>query len=114
MWTKLKTILDETGVEYGRQGSYSEDGEYPEKFFTFWNYDTEKIEHYDNSPWATIWRWEVCFYTRSPSELYSGLDDLIAKARAEGFIIEDSGFDVPSGRADMFGRKTILKYVELH
>ena len=114
MWSKLEELLNGTGIEYARQGSYSEDGEYPERFFTFWNYDSEKMEHYDNESYATVWRWEVCYYTRYPSELYDTVDDLIAEAKNLGFVIEDSGFDVPSGRADMFGRKTILKYIEQH
>ena len=30
------------------QGSMSEYDEYPESFFTFWNFDTEEIRHYNN------------------------------------------------------------------
>ena len=57
LWKKkLIEILETMGYPAYLQGSMSEDDEYPESFFTFWNFDTEEIRHYNNkATFYIIW-----------------------------------------------------------
>lgn len=44
---ELYEVLEMLGLDVYRQGSMTEDQEYPEAFLTFWEHDCETI-HYDN------------------------------------------------------------------
>lgn len=113
-WEKLEQALIKTGLDYSRQGSYSDVSEYPPSFFTFWNYDTENAGFFDNESNKTVWFWNVYYYTNNPATLYSTMDELIGYAEEEGFIVEGKGYDIPSDRPDFIGRIITLKYVETH
>lgn len=112
MWTKLEKVFEQIGLEYSRQGSYSDVSEYPESFFTFWNFDSPEGGFYDNNAKRTVWLWQVYYYTRKPETLYTMMDDFIRLAKAEGFVIEGRGHDIPSDRPDCVGRMITIKYLE--
>ena len=111
-WNKLKAVFDVMGLEYSRQGSYSDESEYPESFFTFWNFETPEDRFYDNHPNCAIWYWNVYYYTKRPETLYSTMDHFMELARAEGFIIEGRARDIASDRPDYPGRMIRLIYIE--
>jgi hypothetical protein len=112
MWSELEKVFVEIGLDYSRQGSYSDDAEYPPAFFTFWNYDTPEEGFYDNEANRAVWYWQVYYYTNDPSTLYAGLENFISKAEDAGFIAEGKGTDIPSDRSDYFGRMVAVKWVE--
>lgn len=112
MWSELEKIFIDIGLDYSRQGSYSDDSEYPPSFFTFWNFDTPDEGFYDNEANRTVWFWQVYYYTNDPSTIYSAMDDFISKAKAAGFIVEGRGNDIPSDRPDYIGRMVTVKWIE--
>lgn len=112
MWSKLEKVFEKMGLEYSRQGSYSDESEYPPSFFTFWNYDTPDEGFYDNESHRTVWYWQVYYYTRDPATLYSRMDEFIGLAEAEGFITEGRGEDIPSDRPDYPGRTIRIKFIQ--
>lgn len=112
MWSKLEEVFKKTGLDYSRQGSYSEDAEYPPSFFTFWNYDLPEDGFYDNEAHKAIWYWKVYYYTNDPSTLYSKVDEFVNLAKESGFIIERKGRDIPSDRPDFVGRMITIKYID--
>ncbi len=112
MWAKLEEVFEELGLDYSRQGSYTDDSEYPPSFFTFWNYDTPEGGYFDNDSHRSIWYWQVYYYTNNASTLYSMIDELVAVAKEKGFIIEGRGQDIASDRPDYMGRTIRLKYME--
>lgn len=114
MWTKLEKVFERTGLEYARQGSYSDESEYPESFFTFWNYDTPEDGFFDNEAGRAIWFWKVYFYTNNPAILYSKMDEFIALAKEEGFVVEGRAHDIQSDRPDYPGRMITIKYIEVY
>lgn len=112
MWSKLEEVFELVGLEYTRQGSYSDDATLPQSFFTFWNADTPEQGFYDNKAHCAVWYWYVYFYTKDASLLYSKLDDFIRIAKEKGFIAQGKAKDIASGEPDYFGRYVQIKYVE--
>lgn len=112
MWSKLEPIFEKLELPYSRQGSYEEDAELPESFFTFWNMDTPEEGFYDNDAHKAVWLWAVYFYTKNPALIYSKLEGFIKLAKKAGFIAEGRGRDIASGIPDYNGRYVVVKYVE--
>lgn len=112
MWAKLENVFLRTGLDYARQGSYADDAELPNSFFTFWNFDTPSDSYYDNHEHRRIWHWRVYYYTNDPSTIYTMMDTLVSYAKAEGFIPEGVGVDVATDTPDYIGRMITLKYIE--
>lgn len=112
MWSKLEKVFKQIGLDYSRQGSYSDSSEYPESFFTFWNFDAPEEGFYDNKAKRSVWFWQVYYYTCDPATLYTQMDEFIRLAKAEGFIVEGRGMDIASDRPDYPGRTIRVKYAE--
>lgn len=112
MWSKLEEVFKKTGLEYSRQGSYSDDDEYPESFFTFWNFDTPEDGFFDNKANRAVWFWQVYYYTSKPATLYSKMDEFKALVKEAGFIVQGKAHDVASDRPDYPGRMITVKYIE--
>ena len=60
MKDKLRTLLETLGYEAYEQGSFTSEEEYPNSFFTYWNYDTDS-KYYSNKAYLTIWSFWVNF-----------------------------------------------------
>lgn len=112
MWEKLEPIFQQLELPYSRQGSYEEDAELPESFFTFWNMDTPEGGYYDNKAHKAVWFWSIYFYTKNPTLIYSKLNEFITMAKEQGFIAEGRGRDIASGIPNYNGRYVVLKYIE--
>lgn len=112
MWEKLEPIFQQIGLPYSRQGSYEEDADLPESFFTFWNMDTPEGGFYDNKARKAVWFWAIYFYTKNPTLLYSKLDEFITMAKANGFIADGRGRDIASGTPDYNGRYVVVKWID--
>ena len=78
MWSKLEEVFEKIGLPYDRQGSYSDESEYPPSFFTFWNPTTSNDAFYDNVSNKAIWHWNVYYYTSDPATLYSHLSSPVS------------------------------------
>lgn len=112
MWTKLEEVFKEINLPYSRQGSYKEDAELPESFFTFWNADTPEGGFYDDKAHQAVWVWYIYFYTSDPGLIYSKLNQFITMAKEKGFIANGNGKDIDSGEPGYLGRYVQLKYIE--
>ena len=112
MWNKLEEVFERIGLPYARQGSYSDESEYQESFFTFWNPDTSEGAFYDNTSNKAIWQWNVYYYTNDPSTIYTKMDEFVRYAKEIGFIVEGRGYDARSDRADYLGRMIRVIYIE--
>lgn len=112
MWSELEAVFNELKLPYSRQGSYESDAEFPESFFTFWNFNTPESGWYDNESHKTIWVWYVYFYTKDPSKLYTEMDLLVDELKKRGFIIETRGQDIKCERPDYIGRYIRTTYIQ--
>ena len=108
----LISILSEFGYLVIRQGSLPPDEEYPEHFFTFWNNDSSDGSHYDNKAVATIWDFDVNFYSIDPALTYSVLESACMRLKKKHFIISGKGHDVPSDEQTHTGRGTTVLFLD--
>lgn len=112
MWSKLEEVFEKMGLPYSRQGSYSDESEYPASFFTFWNPEATEEEYYDNGAHRAIWYWDIYYYTNDPSTLYGKMDEFAKLAKEAGFILDGRGNDIASDRPDYPGRTISIIYLE--
>ena len=112
MEDNLIEILSTFGYEVYRQCSMSDDEEYPETFFTFWNNDSPDHAHYDNSEYGTAWDFDVNVYSSDSALTYSVLADARIALKAAGWIIPGKGYDVASDEPTHTGRGINALYLE--
>ena len=102
---ELTGIFEEMGREYWLMGTMPPEQVYPASFFTFLCEDAPYGEFYDNRPCATISTFGIGFYSNNPLEVESIPDDLIARLKAAGWIVQDRGEDVQSDEPTHTGRR---------
>lgn len=95
-----------------RQGSMSEDEDYPESFFTFWNNSTEDDSFYDGEELRTNWSFDLNFYSSDPSIVFSTLIAAKTALKKVGFIPDGNGYDAPSDEETHTGRGMELLYID--
>lgn len=102
----LNEIETEKGFPNFRQGSLSDEN-YPDSFFTFWNFDTQNDKFYDNEERRFHELVQIGFYTNDANLIYSEMESFREKARAKGFHATRPT-DAPSGKDTHFGRVCVL------
>ena len=107
----LITLLEATGYPAYQQGSIGEDEEYPESFFTIWNFDTPET-HYDNNPVNALWGFWISFYSSDPALVESVPAGIVSTLRAAGWIVEGKGEDALSDEKTHTGRRITAYYRE--
>lgn len=108
----LISTLETLECEVYRQGSMTEDQEYPASFFTFWNVETESKQHFNNSANTCIWEYDVNFYSNAPEKVLQTLEKAIEKLKENGFIVSGKGHDVASDEPTHTGRGIEIMYIE--
>lgn len=107
---ELFNLFKEMGYEYDRQGSVSLEN-YPNSFFTYWNFDTPNLKSRDNVSKSYVEYVNVYFYTQNARLIYSVMDDFIKRAKQKGFIVEGKAKDTPADKENYFGRLVTIKIV---
>ena len=113
----VKTLLINTLTEYFHypvyiQGSLSDDDQYPDAFFTYWNNSTNDESFYDNTESEVIWNFDLNFYSNDPALVNSVLLEAKQQLKAVGFIPDGSGYDVLSDEPSHLGRGMNLLFIE--
>lgn len=109
---KLITILESFKYLVILQGSLGKDEAYPDHFFTFWNNSADDGSHYDNDAINFIWSFDVMFYSIDPALVNTILIEARAKLKAEGFIVQGVGYDLPSDEPTHTGRGFTVLYIQ--
>lgn len=105
MKQKLIELLEPLGYEIYEQGSFTDESEYPDHFFTFWNPETEAIQFYDNKENAIVWNFDLNFYSVDPLKPEQALKEAKKILKENGWICTGSGRDIPSGKNTHSGRQ---------
>lgn len=111
----VKQLLLDTIAEFDypvyQQGSLSNDDDYPDSFFTFFNNSTADDNFFDNQETITIWDFDLNFYSIDPSLVNSVLMQAKPLLKEAGFIVDGVGYDVLSDEATHTGRGINLLYI---
>lgn len=116
MKQKLIDLLkEEFGYPVSLQGSYGKgkdekEKKLPERFFTFWNYETEPI-FYSNGVKRTIWVFRVFFYSTDPNLTMSVMKQACKLLRENNFFV-GGDYDIESGVKGYTGREVEINYIE--
>lgn len=95
-----------------RQGSLTDDEQYPDSFFTFWNPDSPDHAHYDNEQYGIDWLFDVNFYSTDAEKTWNVLLEARQLLKDNGFIIPSNGYDVASDEPTHTGRGMECYYLE--
>ena len=95
-----------------RQGSMSDEEEYPETFFTFWNNDTPDHSFYDNESYGMEAYYSIYVYSSDPEKVYSLLSQARKDLKEKGWIAQGRGFDAASDRETHTGRGLNVIYMK--
>lgn len=71
MKEKLIGLLESIGFPVYIQGGLQPDQEYPESFFTFWDFQADENSHYNNAPASCDWGFWIYFYSVDPNKVES-------------------------------------------
>lgn len=94
------------------QGSLSDEDEFPDSFFTFFNNDTVDEAFFDNNETETIWDFDLNFYSIDPALVNSVLVEAKPLLKAAGFLVDGKGYDVLSNNPTHTGRAINILYIE--
>lgn len=101
---KLIEILNTFGYPVIRQGSLTDNDEYPDTFFTYWNnYETE-TKAYDNVTASVLYDYDVNVYSTDPNKVYNLLIAARELLKTNGFNTPSRGYDVGSDEPTHTGR----------
>ena len=106
----LISILEKLGYPARKQGSFADDEDYSESFFTFWNNTSYDSTYYDNVDHSEIEDYDVNFYSTDPDLVYSTIREAKKQLKANNFIVYESGHDVASDVDTHTGRGISVLY----
>lgn len=105
-------LLESFGYPVYLQGTLHENEAYPEHFFTYFNNDSEDLNHYDNNPIAYVWYFDIMFYSIDPELVMQMIEQARVLLKQNGFIITGKGFDVMSDEPTHTGRGFMASKIE--
>lgn len=112
MEDRLIEIVESLGYEVYRQGSLSENDDYPKTFFTYWNSDSPNTSFYDNNEHGTIWMFDVNVYSIDSELAYKLLLDARSALKQNGFIVTSKGYDLTTDEPTHTGRGMEVIFIE--
>lgn len=108
----IDTLTDEFNLPVYLQGSLSDDDEYPNAFFTFWNNYSDDQAFYNNAETQTVWNFDLNFYSIDPTTVNTTLFEAKQLLKTVGFIPDGSGHDVASDEETHTGRGMTLLFIQ--
>ena len=112
MKEELLALLKTFGYPVKLQGTLTQEENYPDSFFTYWNDDTTDGSHYDNHAIHYVWEFSIYFYSTNPTLVNTVLIAAKNLLQENGWIVPGKGYDVPSDEPTHTGRSIEVLYIE--
>lgn len=109
---ELIELLESFNYEVVRQGSYSDQSEYPDTFITYWNPATPDHSYYDNNNYGIEWNVDIYIYSTSIDTAYSLTASIRALLKESGWSVPSAGFDIGSDSPSHVGRGLEIKKID--
>lgn len=111
MKADLIAILEELGYPVFLQGTLQSEEDYPESFFTFWNFSTPEAAYYDNDAGRAVWGFWVYFYSTSPQLVESVPEQARKLLKQNDYILDGKAHDIAVDKPTHTGAFfTVYKY----
>jgi hypothetical protein len=94
MKSELIEILETLGFPVFLQGSLNSTEEYPDNFFTFWNFDTPEAAYYSDNPNRAIWGFWIYFYSIDPANVETIAENARQLLKQHGWILQGKPQDI--------------------
>lgn len=94
MKDELITLLETLGYPVFLQGSVNSVDDYPDSFFTIWNYDTPEGAFYNNNAGRAVWGFWVYFYSTDPVKVAEMPEQARQLLKANDWIPQGRAHDI--------------------
>ena len=94
MKTELITLLETLGYPVFLQGSLNSADDYPDSFFTFWNFETPESAYYDNDAGRAVWGFWVYFYSTDAELVESVPETARQLLKQNNWILQGKAHDI--------------------
>ena len=104
MREKLINLLESFGYPVHLQGSLLSVDDYPDSFFTFWNFQNDGDLFYDNESYASDFGYWLYFYSSDPELIENKINEVKAVLKKNKFIVQgpiDARSDIKSHTGKM-------------
>lgn len=109
----LVTLLESLGYPAFLQGSLNPDDQYPESFFTFWNFSTPEAAFYDDAANRAVWGFWIYFYSVDPRLVEQVSEQARQLLKSNDWIIQGKATDINVDRPTHTGAFfTVYKFEE--
>ena len=109
----LIETLESTGYPVYLQGTMAPNEPSPASFITYFTLPSDDASHYDNEPSGTVWRYEVILYSSDPRIIATAPREIRMLLKAEGFIPQGRGCDIPSDEPTHTGWAMEFDYLDM-
>lgn len=89
----LIELLESLGFDVIKQGTLEQETETPNAFFTYWNWDSPRTVHYDNSHYQVDYYYQLQFYSNDVKIVDETLNKAIELLENNGFELESEPID---------------------
>lgn len=107
----LVVLLETLNYPVFLQGSLNPDEQYPDSFFTFWNFSTPEAAFYDDAANRAVWGFWIYFYSIDPMLVEQIPETARQLLKQNGYILQgkpnDISVDRPTHTGAMF---TVYKF----
>lgn len=111
MKSELIELLQTFGFPVFLQGSLNSDEDYPDSFFTFWNFETPETAFYDNDANRAIWGFWIYFYSTDPLTVEQIPEQARQLLKQNGYISQGKANDIAVDRPTHTGAFfTVFKF----
>lgn len=94
----LVVLLETFNYPVFLQGSLNPDEQYPESFFTFWNFDTPETAFYDDAANRAVWGFWIYFYSVDPVLVEQMPEQARQLLKQNGYILQGKPNDISVDR----------------
>lgn len=98
MKNDLVVLLETLGYPVFLQGSLNPDEQYPDSFFTFWNFDTPETAFYDDDANRAVWGFWIYFYSVDPLLVEQLSEQARQLLKSNGYIPKGKPNDISVSR----------------
>ena len=100
----LIALLQTLGYPVFLQGTLNANAEYPDSFFTFWNFETPEQAYYDNDANMAVWGFWIYFYSINPTLVETEPEKARKLLKQNSFTLDGKPHDIDVDRPSHTGK----------